>query len=110
LSEICQKKFNVMATFTILIQDQKKNGLYPIYIRVYLNNKSANIHTNMYASPKQLTKDLKLKDPFIVREISNRIARYEEIKRDIGFNLSAYTAKELADYLIRKTTTTMRTY
>ncbi|MDR3351043.1 MAG: site-specific integrase [Prevotellaceae bacterium] len=94
-----------MANFSILIQkgDRRKDGRYPIYIRVYWKSKSANIHTNLYAAGKQLTKDLRLKDPTILREVTGRIARYEALKLELGFHISAYTAKELADFFVRRT-------
>jgi hypothetical protein len=83
-----------MATFSILIQkgDRRKDGKYPIYIRVYWKSKSANIHTDLYATEKQLTKDLHLKDPMLLREITNRIARYEELKLGLGFHIVAIPA------------------
>ena len=96
-----------MATFSILIQkgDKRKDGRYPIYIRVYWKSKSANIHTELYATPKQLTKNLQLKDASILKEVTSRIAHYEKLKLDLGFYIQEYTAKDLVAYFIQRTTT-----
>ncbi|MDR0694144.1 MAG: site-specific integrase [Prevotellaceae bacterium] len=40
----------------------------------------------------------------ILREVTNRIAKYEELKLGLGLHINTYSSKELAEYFIKKTT------
>ena len=57
--------------------------------------------TDVYVSRKQITTDFKtIKDTEVVRMIDRDIIEYENILlRNLGSNLSQYTARELADYI-----------
>ena len=63
--------------------------------------------TDVYVSRKQITTDFKtIKDTEVVRMIDRDIIEYENILlRNLGSNLSQYTARELADYIEKYTTT-----
>jgi len=95
-----------MATFTVSVlkHQKRRDDKYPVSIRVTHNGKSAYIGTKMYITDKQLNKNLKIKDPFVLRELNEMITVYEEEKIKLGFKLSLYNAKELSEYLIRTTT------
>lgn len=91
-----------MATFKICAfeHQQREDGTFPISIRVTWKRKSAYIKTEYRVSKKQLTKEFDLKDPFLLRELNNRIATFEEIKvQKLGLKIEDYTAKELVVYL-----------
>lgn len=106
-----------MATFKICVfkKHQKRNGTYPVTIRVCWKRKYGYIKTEFYATDKQVSQkkyfDSKgkqkllfaLKDPFIINELNSRIAKYEDIKvRKLGLNIDQYTARELADYFTKE--------
>lgn len=98
-----------MATFKISIFDhqQREDGLYPISIRVTWKRQSAYIKTEYRVSKKQIRqigKSYELKDTFLLRELNNRIADYEDIKlKKLGSKIEYYSAKELADYFVKQT-------
>jgi integrase len=98
-----------MATFKISIFDhqQREDGLYPISIRVTWKRQSAYIKTEYRVSKKQIRqvgKGYELKDAFLLRELNNRIADYEDIKlKKLGSKIEYYSAKELADYFVKQT-------
>jgi integrase len=94
-----------MATFKINVfkHQQRKDGTFPVSIRVTWKRNSAYINTEYRVHKKQLTKNYELKDPFIVRELNNRIAKFEEIKvQKLKENIEFYTAKELAAFLTQQ--------
>lgn len=94
-----------MATFKICVFEHQKRAddTFPVSIRVTWKRQSAYIKTEYRVSKKQLTKTFELKDPFILRELNNRIATYEELKvRKLRLNIEAYSAKELAEYFTKQ--------
>lgn len=107
-----------MATFKICVFDhQKRNDeKYPVSIRVYWKGQSSYIGTEFYVTEKQLSRKkytgdngkkkeiISLKDIFIINELNNRIAKYEELKsKKLGFRIEMYTARELAKYFEQET-------
>ncbi len=96
-----------MATFKIAVikHQQRRDGFYPVSIRVTWQRKSAYIKTEFYVGAKQITKSFELKDAFILRELNNRIAHYEELKKTkLGIKIYEYEAKDLADFFVKHTT------
>ena len=91
-----------MATFKICIFEHQKrrDGKYPVSIRVLWKSKAAYIHTEFYVTDKQINKKtFEVKDNFILGELNKRIIKYEELKaRKLGFRIELYTAKELAEW------------
>ena len=94
-----------MATLiiSVLKHQKRKDGKYPVSIRLTHKRNSAYINTKLYVTDKQLDKKGNLKDTFLLRELNNRLAVYEEKKAALSFKLEAYSAKELAEYLVRAT-------
>ncbi len=108
-----------MATFKICVFEHQKrrDGKYPVSIRVCWKRKYGYIKTEFYVTDKQvINKSLKLKDDsvkktfelkdiFIINELNSRIARYEDLKvKKLGINIDLYSAKELAEYFRKETT------
>ena len=95
-----------MATFKICVfrHQLRKDGKYPVSIRVYWQRKSAYIDTEHYVIIQQINNNQKkgvfeLKDTSIIRELTNRIALFEKAKTEkLGRNIYSYTASELAAY------------
>lgn len=95
-----------MATFKIYTSkhQKRKDNTYPVSIRVTWKGKCAWIKTEYYVHKKQLNRNYDLKDPFILRELNNRIAEYEDLKiKKLGRNIEYYSAKELANFFVRNT-------
>jgi integrase len=93
-----------MCTFKICVlkHNKRKDDKYPVSIRVCWKRKYGYIKTEYYVLSKQVTRDLELKDPFIIRELNNRIAEYEQIKvLKLKQRIELYTAKELAEYFVK---------
>lgn len=92
-----------MCTFkTVVCKNPRKNGLRSVSIRICWRRQYAFVKTEYYVTDKQLTTGLQIKDPFLNREIANRIARYEELKvLKLKQYINQYTAKELAAYFER---------
>lgn len=77
-----------MATFKISVQKQRTDGLWPVYIRVTHNRKSAFIKTSKMVDNKGLVKSTKeIKDPFVRKHCDIIITDYLERlnKVDITF-------------------------
>ena len=94
-----------MATFKVCVQKHQKrtDGKYPVRISVIWKRERGWIKTEYYVTKKQLTDSFELKDPFIMRELLNRISKYEEMKvKKLGANINLYSAKDLAKYFYEK--------
>ena len=103
-----------MATFKVCIFDHQKrrDGKYPVSIRLYWKGKLAYIGTEYYVTDKQILRKklsvgekkkeiLLLKDVFIFNELNKRIAKYEDLKaKKLGYKIEMYSAKELAKYFL----------
>lgn len=103
-----------MATFKICVfpHQQRKDGKYPVSIRVYWKGQSSYIGTEYYVTDRQLTVKryndngkkkvvVALKDVFILNELNRRISGYESMKvQKLGRRIEMYSAKELAEYFI----------
>lgn len=97
--------FTKMATFKINVfkHQQRADKTFPVSIRVTWKRQSAYIKTEYNVTKKQLTRGYEVKDPFIVRELNNRIARLEKIKvQKLKSNIEFYSAKELAAFLAKQ--------
>jgi site-specific recombinase XerD len=108
-----------MATFKICVfeHQKRKDGKYPVSIRVWWKGKGAFISTEYYVSDKQIRQStikleggkvkrvFELKDVFILNELNSRIASYEDLKaKKLGLNIELYSAKQLAEYFKKETT------
>ena len=90
-----------MATFKIYIREDhlRKDGLYPVSIRVCWKQKYGYIRTQYYVDSSQITKDFQLKDTFILKELFIRISKFQDMKsHKLGEDIHKYNARELAKY------------
>lgn len=98
-----------MPTYKIAVfkHHQRRDGKFRVSIRLTHNRQSVYLRTDVYVSRKQITADFKtIKDTEVVRLIDRDIIEYENILlRNLGSNLSQYTARELADYIEKYTST-----
>jgi integrase len=95
-------------TFYILLRKEKqsKGGSFPIALRFRWNGKLGYIKTGLSATKKQITetKDgaLRLTDSFLNRILDDRMGLYNKIILEMGLSANAYSAPELAKYIIEK--------
>lgn len=107
-----------MATFKICVfkNQKRRDGKYPVSIRVCWKRQYSYIGTEYYVTDKQILKKkyqdqngkpkemFALKDAFILNELNKRITKYEDMKsQKLGHRIEMYTAKELADYFDKDT-------
>ncbi len=92
-----------MPTFkiTVLKHQQRRDGKFPVSIRITHNRQSVYLKTDTYLVRKQISTDFKtIRDTAAVRLIDRDIIEYEKLLlKGLGSNLSQYTARELADYI-----------
>ena len=88
-----------MATFKACVQKERKDGFFPVYIRVTHRRTTQYIKTDKMVTRKELTKSGEIKDPFVLQFCTQRILEYNEKlnKADIG----NWTAKEVAEFLTK---------
>lgn len=91
-----------MATFKICIykHQRRTDGKYPVTIRVCWKRGYGYIKTEYYVTDNQINKKtFAVKDPYIIKELNERILKLEDIKsKQLGFRIHNYDAKELAAY------------
>lgn len=88
-----------MAIFTICVNKQRcrKDGLYPVYVRVAHNKTKTMIKTDKVVGGKGLSASMKVIDPFVLKPLSDQIVSWLDMlnRQDI----SAWSAKEVVDFL-----------
>ena len=70
-----------MLTFNAKIKrgERKQNGTYNVKLRLTLNRKVKRLSTSLFATPKDLTKDLRIKQSSpLKREVDSLIRSYQE--------------------------------
>ena len=95
-----------MATFKICVfkHQVRRDGKYPVSIRVYWQRKYGYIDTEYYVTIYQISQNKKkgtfeLRDSLIISELLKRIKLLEDAKvKELGLKIHNYTAKELARY------------
>lgn len=90
-----------MATVSAKIFEhhKKADGTYNVKIRVYHKRDRKYIDTTHYVVKKQLTKDLKIKDPFIADIVEQQLRKYRNTISDLEAKLDYFSAESLRDFL-----------
>lgn len=88
-----------MANFKALVRTARADGFYQVYIRVTHNRSTSYIKTDKMVTKNELTKTKEIKDPWVLQYCTKQIVEYNTRlnKQDIR----NWTAKEVADYLVR---------
>ncbi len=86
-----------MANFKICVRKQRRDGYWAVYIRVQNNKSVAYIKTDKAVASSALKKD-EVKDPYVIRFLSERITRYVEQLNKIE-DTSGWKANEIVEYL-----------
>ena len=91
-----------MLTFNAEIKrgERKQNGTYNVKLRLTLDRKVKRLSTSLFATPKDLTKEFKIKQSApLKREVDNLIRSYQERCAKLQIELNCYTIDEVMDYL-----------
>lgn len=89
-----------MATFKSCVQKERKDGFFPVYIRVTHRRTTQYIKTDKMVTRKELTKSKEIKDPFVLQFCTQRILEYNEKLNKV--DIEHWTAKEVAEYLTKE--------
>lgn len=87
-----------MATLKAVVRTMRADGFYPVYIRVTHRRASSFIKTDKMVTRKELTKGGEIKDPFVMQYCTQRILEFTDRLNKV--DISNWTAKEVADYLV----------
>uniref|UniRef100_UPI003FED7310 tyrosine-type recombinase/integrase n=1 Tax=Phocaeicola sp. TaxID=2773926 RepID=UPI003FED7310 len=86
-----------MATLKACVKAKRKDGFYPVYIRVIHHKKVAYMPTDKMVNDKGLTKTGEIDDPYVLQYCTTRIVEYMEILNKI--DTENWTVKDVVDYL-----------
>lgn len=79
---------------------KRANGTYNVKLRFTLDRKKRRLATSFFATPKDLTKDLKIKSSSPVKqEVDNLIRSYQERCAKLQIELNNYTIDDVMDFL-----------
>lgn len=86
-----------MATFKACVQKERKDGFYPVYIRVTHHRGTQFMKTDKMVTKKELSRAKEIEDPYVLQYCAGRIVEYNERlnKKDIEH----WTVKEVVDFL-----------
>lgn len=68
-----------MATFKTCVRKQRKDGFYPVYIRISQGTEVKYLKTGKLASQSAVSKQGEVNDPYIQKYCSDRIVEYVEM-------------------------------
>ena len=86
-----------MATMKACVQKERRDGFFPVYIRVTHNRTTQYIKTDKMVTRKELTKSKEIKDPFVLQYCTQRILAYNTMLN--GTDTSNWTSKEIVKFL-----------
>lgn len=86
-----------MATFKACVKAKRRDGFYPVYIRVIHHKKVAYIPTDKMVNDKGLSKSCEIDDPYVMQFCTNRIVEYMEILNRV--DTEHWTVKDITEYL-----------
>lgn len=87
-----------MATFKVCVQKERKDGFYPVYIRVTHHRGTQFIKTDKMVTKRELSKSNEVEDPYVMQYCMQQILQYNDRlnKKDIEH----WTVKEVVDFLV----------
>lgn len=86
-----------MATFRACVQKKRKDGFYPVYIRVTHRRQTTYIKTDKMITQRELSSGGEITDPFVLQYCTKTILEYQE--RLNRHDIRQWTVKQIADYL-----------
>ena len=91
-----------MLTINAEIKKEEKRGdkTYNVKLRFTLNRKIKRLFTNLFVTPKDLTKDFKIKESApIYREVDELVCNYQEKCSKLQIEQNGYTIEDVMDCL-----------
>ncbi len=86
-----------MATFKACVQKQRKDGFYPVYIRVTHQRATVYIKTDKMVTKRELTSTNEIKDTFVLGFCIKTIQDYQDrLNRQ---DTRQWTVKQIVDFL-----------
>lgn len=86
-----------MATFKVCVQKQRKDGFWPVYIRVIHHKKVAYMPTDKMVTNKGLSNHNEVEDPYVMQWCMGRIVSYMDSLNKV--DIERWTVKDIVDYL-----------
>jgi len=86
-----------MATFKVCVQKQRKDGFWPVYIRVIHHKKVAYMPTDKMVTNQGLSSHNEVEDPYVMQWAMSRIVGYMESLNKM--DIEHWTVKEVVEYL-----------
>ena len=88
-----------MATFKIVVQHQRSDGFYPVYIRLTHNRKVLYIKTDKMVAPKGIVKGSHdVRDSFVLNSLTQKMDSW--ISRLNKEDIEKWSAEEVRDFLL----------
>lgn len=96
--------YSDMATISVAIlkHHQKQDGTWNVKIRVGHKSKSSYIDTNHFVIKKQLDKNGKIKDNFILDRLALTLKSYRDKISDYADEVDSMSAAQIKDFLTKK--------
>jgi hypothetical protein len=93
-----------MATLSAKVfrHHKKADGTYNVKIYIYHNSVRAYMDTEHYVTDKMLTKDLQIKDAFLLSPLNKKPDDYRRSLTELGNKLSLLDAHSLKEYFLKK--------
>lgn len=86
-----------MATINICVQKQRKDGFWPVYIRITHNGRNVYVKTDKVVNDKGLTKSREVKDPYVLQSLNRRVVEW--IERLNKVDIETWTVHQVHEYL-----------
>lgn len=91
-----------MVSFKVVVQKQRRDGFWPVYIRIIHNRGTKYINTGKIVSSKGVAKKNKeVKDPFVLQDCSRKIANFAEMLNKV--EIRKWTVRDVISYLEKGT-------
>lgn len=88
----------IMATFKTVVQKQRSDGFWTVYIRVIHNRSRQFVKTDKMVNNKGVSKTGEIKDPFVLKYCTERITEY--VDRLNKVDSTNWTAKDVVAFLL----------
>ena len=86
-----------MATFKVCVQKQRKDGFWPVYIRVIHHKKVAYMPTDKMVTNQGLSSHNEVEDPYVMQWCMGRIVGYMESLNRV--DTEHWTVKDVVEFL-----------
>lgn len=86
-----------MATFKAIVKAKRKDGFYPVYIRVAHRRKLAYIPTDKFVRDSVLSRSGEIEDPYVLQYCSRKIIDFVEALNKV--DTECWSVNDIVAYL-----------